>query len=521
MNKTMVLAAAVAAMAGSLLGAQAKRASSGDIFGISVDAPLPDYVRPADTNGVATIDCGGGHSCVGRMFCGLTPCRVEMGRPDEKGRSMVRMVVSRDFAVTGTRAEWLFKSASEGLDSFANLKRYGSAVGTQGKGAEWYGVGADGVPFAVVLSTSGIDEKRTEIRCEVMDFAMYAEDRRRAGLPKLAEKDRERRLARIGRIGSARCEKMMREKSYSGMWACKAKCYDRIAFCFDKCGIGRFDMVFDGFMVQNPVSAGWFYWTADDKGGITVHGVPVKAKAFTMKLRYDFRRNVMVPDVNAAPFASKVIPNDDNPNCEMQFVQDFSAMDALKKRPEDMMSLSTRLQAEVIAKMPRRAVASFDDLLALAKGSGHGSGLSIRRGGCPTIMVGGWPEPEVVIDVEIARGGDAEAPKLECVAGKSGPDISGKKELESFFEADELKELVKSYGGRMEVQELPDIGIWTWETRRIAVCSFRKNNVENLDGFLKKILGKWYTFPVEAIVMRPDPKAIAEMEAKIKATGAR
>jgi len=502
--KRMVLFVVAVAATLAAFGADDKKLSARDIFGISVDEPVPDYIRPADTNGTISVDDHRGNHCIGRGFCEIIPLGFEVGAPDARGRSMIRSVRAEMPMASRTKAEWVFTKAASRLEDAPNLKQYGK-MKKSGEGswnAEWYGSGPDGVPFAVTLSLEDNFAGRSSVKCLVMDFELYAGDGKHQGLPKLGDVDRERRLERLEKLRAARCAKMMRDKAYSGTWACKAKGYERIAFCFDKSGLGCFDVIVDGFMVSHPAAAGWFYWTADDNGVISIHASPKNDKASEFTFRYDSKRNTMIPELGAYPFTERVMTDKDNPQCEMKFINDFTAAEAAMKIRSRRSPMSER--EERIKKMERRVVASFDALcgLILQLGKERG-GVLIRGDGCPDITVASTSQyVGFSVDLEIWRGGLQNAPRFECITEKGGPDIAGKKEHEIFFGKEELAKLAGLQVNKVQADTFEDEGVWSWEKRSVSWILFKGREWDMYSAALKPVMDKWYKFPVKVFILK-------------------
>lgn len=489
------------------VGAEGTKISARDVFGIAVDEPLADCIRPADTNGIVLVQDSRGGYCFGRAFCGIQPSRFELGESDEKGRRMVRLVEGGTL-VTG-RGELTKRCAtlSNEMKGHSNLKRVASfSVNCDDlRSAAWTGVGQDGIPFAISLSAERQcpNTNLWRLAVRVMDCGRFATLHEGVSVPELREANREERLDRYTKKRIGRYARIMKEKAYSGRWACKAKGYDCIAFCFDKSGLGFFDMVLDGFMCSESVAGGWFYWTADEKGEITIHAPRQKEGPKVFKLKYDYERNMMIPDMKGYPFAERVIPKPDNPGCEMQFVNDMTPVDMLagarQKRKFSFAEMDARLD-----KRKLRDVASFDDLWALADELiGKKEGFVLRRDGCPTVMVGsdgGQMAASVIVVYKIKRSGDSSAPKFECLAGLGGPDITGKKELEEYFDVKELNQMAKSLGGKTETDSVAEEGIWTSERMNALFAEFKGDDWAKCKQFLKFVIDGKYEFPLKAVV---------------------
>ncbi len=489
------------------VGAEGTKISARDVFGIAVDEPLGDCIRPADTNGIVLVQDRKGGYAFGRAFCGIRPSKFEMGEPDEKGRRFVRLVEGG--ALITNRVELTNRCAklSSAIKGYSNMKRVdGFGVSCDGlKSAAWTGVGQDGIPFAISLAVEQPypNPNHWELAVRVMDYGRFATLHEGVRIPELREATREERLDRCSKKRIGRYARIMKEKAYSGRWACAAKGYDCIMFCFDKSGLGCFDMRQDGFMVSTTVAGGWFYWTADEKGEITVNAVQRGAGTKSFKLKYDYGRNMMIPDMKAYPFAERVIPKSDNPGCEMRFVNDMTPVDMLagarQKRKFSLAEMDSRLD-----KGKLQDVETFDKLCALAdEAIGKEEGFVLRRDGCPTVMMGsagGEMAARVIVVYKIKRSGDSSAPMFECLAGLGGPDITGKKELEAYFDVKELDQMAKSLGGKTETDSVAEDGIWTSERRNAFFAEFKGSDWAKCKEFLKFVVDGKYEFPLKAIV---------------------
>ena len=506
--KRIVLAVAAAATMSVMGGVESKQISARDIFGIAVDEPPADCIRSGSTNGMATVSDGKGHYCFGREFLGVEPKRFELGAPDDKGRRMVRMVKGERQRLGRKELEKRCAEISACIKGWTNLKREGglNMGGKDATSAAWAGVGFDGIPFALGLSAcrSVMDTNLWNLTVCVMDYARFSEEVKRTDLPALREKDREERLLRLEKKTTGRQLRMMQEKSYSGKWGCKAKGYDSISFCFDRSGLGCFGMNLNGFMYSQSAAGGWFYWTADDKGEITVHADQPEGGTRAFKLRYDYERNVMVPDMNDYPFADKVIPNDDNPSCEMRFISDTTAVEVARSS-EDRRERPVGDMSRLLRLLGKQSVASFDELCAVVEERvKREDGIMVYGNGLPSLSVGAGEDGGIMLAVccEVERKGDPAAPKFDCIAGRMGPDVAGKKEHEVFFDPAELSRLARSLGGFASEDEIVDEGIWSRERQVTLMVMFKTGAWPKCKEFLGHVVEKGYKFPIEVLVRK-------------------
>ena len=489
-------------------GADGTKISARDVFGIAVDEPLGECIRPSDTNGIVLVQDWKGGYCFGRAFCGIQPSKFEIGEPDEKGRRFVRLVEGGTLITNRVELTNRCAKLSSVIKGYSNMKREESFnVNRDGvKSAAWTGVGQDGIPFAISLAAERPypDTNIWYLAFRVMDYGRFAAMHGGNGISDLREANREERLDRCAKKRAGRHARMMKEKAYSGRWACKAKGYDCIAFCFDKSGLGFFEMVIDGFMHSESVAGGWFYWTADEKGEITVHAPRQKEGPKVFKLKYDYERNMMIPDMKDYPFAERVIPKPENPGCEMQFVNDMTPVDMLAGRGRKREFAFSEWDA-MLGKGKTRDVASLSELCAFVEDScAKSGGFVLRRDGCPTVIVESSHGEQMTVTVsvvyEIRRDGDCNAPKFECLAGMEGPDIVGKKECEPYFDLVELERLVESLGGRAKKHSMAEEGFWTAERWNALSVEFKGDNCVKCKEFLKFVVDGKYEFPVKAIV---------------------
>lgn len=506
----MVVVAAAYAAAGETGGV---RMSARDVFGIAVDEPLSDCIRPADTNGIVTVSDGAGNYCFGSPFCGIAPDKFELGSPDDKGRRMVRMVKGEmpGSGIERREAAKRYGEVVARMNGCTNMKPAGrmDVFRDAAKSDAWTGVGSDGVPFAVGIGArhAYMNTNNWVVSVCVMDYGRFSEDGRRTDVPQLREEGREERLSRIEKKKRGRQARMMQEKAYSGKWGCKAKGYECIMFCFDKCGLGCFDMRMDAFMCAHTIAGGWFYWTADDKGEITIHAQQKKGGTRAFRLRYDFERNLMIPDLDDYPFAEKVIPDKDNPSCEMRFISDTTAVEVAgwsedkRECPFDEMEAAA---AEAIRdRLVERRASSFDELWAVVEGRlAKGGGAWVRRDGMSDVWVDKVMSiVSVGLYCEIERKGDPNAPKFDCIAKRAGPDVAGKKEREVFFDFEEISRVAKEMGGKPSKDEIEDKGAWSYEKRVFFSAQFAQEDVAKVREFLEYVMGK-YEFPLKVMVAK-------------------
>jgi len=489
-------------------GADGTRISARDVFGIAVDEQLADCIRPADTNGMVLVRDWKGGYCFGRAFCGIEPSKFELGEPDEKGRRFVRLVEGG--ALITNRVELTDRCAklSNAIKGFSNLKRVaGFNVSSDDlKSAAWTGVGQDEIPFAVTLSAERQypNPNFWHLAVRVMDYGRFATMHEGVHVPEMREADREKRLERNAKKRVGRCARMMKEKAYSGRWACKAKGYDCIAFCFDKSGLGFFDMVLDGYMHSQSVAGGWFYWTADEKGEITIHAPRQKEGPKVFKLKYDYERNMMVPDMNGYPFSGRVIPLAENPSCEMRFVNDTSAAEIARVMPVEKECDFEEMFAEAEKFGVRREVPSLVALQDLAEEQlDKRGGLMLHGVDQPTIWIsesrtGSTNGATVSAIARIERMGDPEAPEFAFLGKRAGPKIAGKKAEEVFFDDAELRAKAKALGGAVKSQALESAGFLSAEKWHIAIIDFKSIDRKSLRTFLEYVAGH-YKFPATVV----------------------
>ena len=95
------------------------------------------------------------------------------------------------------------------------------------------------------------------------------------------------------------------------------------------------------------------------------------------------------------------------------------------------------------------------------------------------------------------RGGNAGAPKYECLSGRYGPEIADGVGPEEFFDPFELDKRLKSLGGETERAFVEEEGAWTYERRRYVKIFVAPGKWDKCKEVLKPIMDKWYTFPIE------------------------
>ena len=302
--------------------------------------------------------------------------------------------------------------------------------------------------------------------------------------------------------------KMMRDNAYSGRWGCAAMGYDSISVFFDKRGLGFFDMVLGGFSRSESTDWGFFHWTADGNGAIDVHVVDCRGEKKSFGLRYDSGKNVMIPDLAGYPFATRVTPSSDNPLCEMKFMPGGTLEDSMAKFRKRKFLCGNDVTAweEMLASRPRKEVASLDAFLALAGERLKAGGGVLMRGNDAPDVSARTDGDVVVVEVvgEITRGGDADAPRLECLRGVTGPDISGKKEHETFIGEEEFAGFVKPFGGKVDDAIMSEEGIWTSERRVVFQAEFKQERMDKCKALLKAAVLKWHGFPHEVIELEAD-----------------
>lgn len=303
----------------------------------------------------------------------------------------------------------------------------------------------------------------------------------------------------------ARNRRMMEARAYSGKWECKAWGLKSVSLSFDKCGLGRFEAVAENIIFSRYETSGWFHWTANDKGAITARAVDSSDCAsqgmHELRLNYDFERNVMVPDLKCDLLAGRVSPRADNLRCEMMYAGDVDLIAAARDycsgnwwRGHDVAEEDALIKAA-----PKSQVSSLDALCALAKERCVGTaGLVVRSDGAPEIKIG-TDDRSIWADIMFKRerGGNAVAPKFECLSGQYGPEIAENAGPEEFLDPFELDKRVKSLGGETGRAFVKEEGAWTYERRRYVKVFVAPGKWDKCKEVLKPIMDKWYTFPVE------------------------
>jgi hypothetical protein len=153
----------------------------------------------------------------------------------------------------------------------------------------------------------------------------------------------------------------------------------------------------------------------------------------------------------------------------------------------------------LIKAAPKSQVSSLDALCALAKERCVGTvGLVVRSDGAPEIKIG-TDDRSIWADIMFKRerGGNAVAPKFECLSGQYGPEIAENAGPEEFLDPFELDKRVKSLGGETGRAFVKEEGAWTYERRRYVKVFVAPGKWDKCKEVLKPIMDKWYTFPVE------------------------
>lgn len=331
---------------------------------------------------------------------------------------------------------------------------------------------------------------------------MYAEeDAEKERAAKEAGRPRKKADAEV----VARNRRMMEERAYSGKWECRAWGLESVSLSFDKCGLGQFKTIAENGIFLQYVTEGWFHWTADGNGAITARAVDssdgVNQGMHELRLKYDFERNVMVPDLKCGLFAGRVFPRADNLTCEMAYAGDVDLISAAHEYSKYTRWLGQEVTEEdaLIKAAPKSRVASLDALCDLAKEKCRGTTVLVVRGnGAPEIKIG-TNDRCILADIMFKRerGGDAGAPKFKCLAGGYGPEIAENAGPEEFLDPFELDKRVESLGGETERSFVNEAGAWTYERRRYVKVFVEPGKWGKCKEVLKPIMDKWYKFPVE------------------------
>lgn len=263
MKKLFVLSTVVAF---SLCAAAEKpRFDPRDMFGIELDSLLPfdQESHSGDTNYVSASVKGRDDRVWLRNFRGFSPREV---RVDKLG-GVERITATRGEDIAQTNLPTLFRAMGRYFGGFSGI----APAAESATNRVWRGATSDGVAYAIeayqkFTSPNGMATVWMDLRSDV------------------SHGNAQQREARLRKQLDARkmaAEKMMREKSYQGVWGYS----DRQLFlmlCFMKGGLG---------IVQYQYGTYPFYWTADERGnveGVLAVGEGLLSK---MKARFDPARN--------------------------------------------------------------------------------------------------------------------------------------------------------------------------------------------------------------------------------------